>query len=376
MNILIIGTQSSIHDLKWITYLSSNSHHNFYFISETPIVSLSDEQRKQYADAGVLLLNDLPRFSLNNILKTLFGFLRLSYIVHQHKIDCAHVLFATPHIFWTTFFHIPVIVTTRGSDVLVVTKNLLERKKVIDKILCRLLTFNYNKSRFITCTSEIQKEFLENHFPLVKNKISVIRTGIDIDYIARQRNQSQRDDRFVIFSPRFIKPIYNILNQIKAIKKLPAEVQNNFKLIIVRSRHPNFQYENLVIDELKEVHFDYEIKEFMSNDVLIQTYLSSNLVIMTPLSDGTPNSALEAMACKKPLIVSDLQYDNALFNNTCLKADPKNIDDIMIKIKTAIENYPKSLIGNAFEAVTKHGDQKVEMKKIINLYEKVSANAS
>jgi len=97
---------------------------------------------------------------------------------------------------------------------------------------------------------------------------------------------------------------------------------------------------------------------------------------MTPLSDGTPNSALEAMACKKPLIVSDLQYDNALFNNTCLKADPKNIDDIMIKIKTAIENYPKSLIGNAFEAVTKHGDQKVEMKKIINLYENVSANAS
>jgi glycosyltransferase involved in cell wall biosynthesis len=376
MNILIIGTQSSIHDLKWITYLSSNSHHKFYFISETPVVPLSDKQRKQYADAGVILLNDLPRFSLNNILKTLSGFLRLSYIVHRYKIDCAHVLFATPHIFWTTFFHIPVIVTTRGSDVLVVTKNLLEQKTITAKILCRLLTFNYNKSLFITCTSEIQKEFLENHFPLLKNEISVIRTGIDIDYIARQKNQSQRDDRFVIFYPRFIKPIYNILNQIKAIKKLPAEVQNNLKLIIVRSRHPNFQYENLVIDELREVHFDYEIKEFMSNDVLIQTYLSSNLVIMTPLSDGTPNSALEAMACKKPLIVSDLQYDNALFNNTCLKADPKNIDDIMIKIKTAIENYPNSLISNAFEAVTKHGDQKVEMKKIINLYEKVSANAS
>ena len=43
---------------------------------------------------------------------------------------------------------------------------------------------------------------------------------------------------------------------------------------------------------------------------------------MIPTSDGTPNSALEAMLCKTPVIDGQANYDELIFNlNTVSKID-------------------------------------------------------
>jgi glycosyltransferase involved in cell wall biosynthesis len=49
---------------------------------------------------------------------------------------------------------------------------------------------------------------------------------------------------------------------------------------------------------------------------------------MTPISDGTPNSALEAMSARCPLIMPNLPYDKSIFEDCCFvlnNDDPKEL---------------------------------------------------
>lgn len=91
-------------------------------------------------------------------------------------------------------------------------------------------------------------------------------------------------------------------------------------------------------------------------------------MIHTPISDGTPNSALEAMAAKSPLILPEIGYDKDLFENACFyisENSPQLLADLIIK---AISKYPQELLANAFENVNKYGKREVEMMKLHSFY--------
>lgn len=371
MNILVIGTEKSIHDLKWISFLAQHSEHRFFFVSERPNKA-DGEYEEKYKSAGIELLDPLPPFSLSSVLSTIKGFRYLHAIIRVHKIDFVHVIFPTPHLYWMLFSKLPTIVSTRGSDVLVVIKSLIEGGGFKEKILLFLMKKNLIKTRAITCTSELQADFLRSHFPFLTNKISIVRTGIDIGFIERIQsiNQTERDKK-TIFSPRFFSPIYNILGQIKALKQLPGELQKNISVVFVRGKVYNKTYESQVLEALSQAKFLYEIIPYLTQEEMVRQYKEADVVIMTPFSDGTPNSALEAMAARKPLVISDLPYNSPLFDETCLKANPADENDIAKQVEIALTAYPQTYIEKGYRMVTLHGNQQTEMNKIIKLYQEI-----
>ena len=90
---------------------------------------------------------------------------------------------------------------------------------------------------------------------------------------------------------------------------------------------------------------------------------------MTPISDGTPNSALEAMAAKSPLIIADLPHlDQDLFDDTCIKYGGDDPKILAMLVDEAISNYPFDLVENAAISVETMGNRKTEMKKMERLY--------
>ena len=97
----------------------------------------------------------------------------------------------------------------------------------------------------------------------------------------------------------------------------------------------------------------------------------ASICIMTPISDGTPNSALEAMAAKCPLIISNLNYDIDLFHNTCIKLNSFEVTELKNKIETALLSYDQDLLNNAFKQVSIHGNRKIEMAKLEQIYQMV-----
>ena len=89
---------------------------------------------------------------------------------------------------------------------------------------------------------------------------------------------------------------------------------------------------------------------------------------MVPKSDGTPNTALEAMSCRTPLIMGDLKYDKKLFGGTFLKVNLTDVNDLTNKIILAIESPSKEMIERGYENVERYGNRVIEMEKLRNLY--------
>lgn len=373
MNILIIGNISSIHDEKWITFLSKNSKHSFYITHEEQNIPLSTNQVLHYQSCGVKILPNLPSFSLIQFWQSIKGWKQVYRYVKMYRIDCVHVIFPTPHIFWVNFLKTPLIVSTRGSDILVVVKDLIQQSSFKNKILLFLFDKNLKKSNYITCTSELQKKFLEENFTYTRNKISLVRTGIDVDFVDSILAPTKNENEIRIFSPRFFVPIYNLETIIEAIEKLPITIQSKIHLQLVEGKNIDLNYKNKILQQLSSVQFKYSVAKYFGKTELIEEYKQSDLVVMVPHSDGTPNSALETMLCKKPLIMSDLNYQSPLFNETCLLVNPTSVSELTKAIELALMNYPTNLLDRGREMTILYGNQKVEMRKIIDLYDALSS---
>jgi glycosyltransferase involved in cell wall biosynthesis len=372
MNILVIGNISSIHDEKWITFLSKNCNHSFYITQEDQNISLNENQIKNYQNCGVKILPNLPAFSLIQFWKSIKGWIQVYRNVKKYNIDCVHVIFPTPNIFWVNFLKKPLIVSTRGSDVLVVVKNLIQNSTFKNKILLFLFDKNLKKSNFITCTSELQIKFLEENFNYTRDKLTVVRTGVDVDFVDNVKVTTKSKDQIRIFSPRFFVPIYNIETIIEAIDNLPVSIKSMVHLQLVEGKNLDVNYKNKILQQLSSVQFKYSIVQYFDKTKLIEEYKQSDLVVMVPHSDGTPNSALETMLCKKPLIMSDLNYQSPLFSKTCLLVNPSNVIELTKAIELSLVDYPTNLLDRGREMTVLYGNQKVEMQKIIDLYNTLS----
>ncbi|MEY5040841.1 MAG: hypothetical protein RLZZ414_372 [Bacteroidota bacterium] len=374
MNILIIGNISSIHDEKWITFLAKNSEHKFFITQEKLNTPLKSSQIKNYQNLGVNILPNLPSFSILKFWESIIGWIKIKQWVKKYKIDSIHIIFPTPHIFWVQFLNLPLLVSTRGSDVLVVAKDLIQNKSLKNKLLLFLFNYNLKKSKFITCTSELQQKFLEENFKYTIHKITIVRTGIDIDFVDSIITPQITKNKIRIFSPRFFVPIYNLETIITAIDNLPEKFLNKIHLQLVEGKNIDEKYKIKILKLLQNVRFKYSIAKYFDKKELIEEYKTSDLVIMVPHSDGTPNSALETMLCKKPLIMSDLNYQSPLFNQTCLFANPSKTEDLTNTIEFALEKYPADLLEKAREMTVLYGNQKTEMNKIIEIYKQLDIN--
>ncbi|MBR9997630.1 MAG: hypothetical protein KFF73_01605, partial [Cyclobacteriaceae bacterium] len=85
---------------------------------------------------------------------------------------------------------------------------------------------------------------------------------------------------------------------------------------------------------------------------------------MTPRSDGTPVSAVEAMFYKRPLIIGPIEYDEEIFNEKVIRLGSWLAQELADKISSILGNGIKS-IDYSLTAV----DLTTNMKIIKEVYE-------
>jgi hypothetical protein len=381
-NILYIGDPNSIHDIKWISYFSDKpNHYKTYFIYEKQLNINFSETTQKLKSKNITLLKPISTFSLIQPFSTIKSIISINQHIKKLKIDITHILFASPHALWGIFLKTSFIITTRGSDVLKVIPSLkMEKgiKGIYFKLLFYLLKLSFKKANSITSTSYFQIEHIYDMFSV---KSELIKTGIPFNDIQKKKNQnllhpSLKNKKF-IFSPRFFSPIYNISIQIDAIKHLKKEIINTHIFVFIKGRNYDSSYALKIEKKLNSLSetlkINYVILNFLSQKEMWCYFQNTSLTIMTPISDGTPNSALEAMASKSPLIISDLPHlDKNLFSNTCKKFKGNNPEILAKEIELCISNYPSVLINNALRIVEQKGNRNIEMKKIEIIYESIN----
>ena len=377
ISIAYFAHPDSVHDCKWINHFAKR----YKVILFCPVNKKG--QQFIWLNKGIKVFSILPMFSALNFVKRNKTKRQIKQILEQEKITILHSMYAIPNALYADLVaennH---VITTRGSDILVEYSNTFQNPKTIQErisfpLMSLFLEKALHNSRIVTSTSLKQKKIIEKILHN-KDKAYLVRTGVDtgkFDIVAD--NNKNTSNEFVIFSPRSMKPIYNIDLLVKAVAHF---IENNnlenkkITLKIINDRTND--YTDYILDLVSKKPFLDFVKVLprMNGDEMIKEYNNSNLVVMIPKSDGTPVSAIETMLLKKPLILGALDYDEDLFNeNTVWKAKDFSIKEISNTIKE-VYNTPElaaQKIESAYTEAKQKANLDTSLETLHNFYQEV-----
>ncbi|KHJ37795.1 glycogen synthase [Pedobacter glucosidilyticus] len=224
-------------------------------------------------------------------------------VARFEKLDILHVHYAIPHasaafmakqILATYGIHIPVVTTLHGTDITLVGKDLTYKPVV---------TFSINKSDGVTAVSEDLKKATYDHFD-IQREIRVIPNFIDLQRFSLKAKDHFKKaiapfgERILVHTSNFrkVKRTQDVVHIFKQIlTKVPA------KLLMVGDGPERVNCEALC----RELEVCEHVRFLGKQDAVEEILSVSDLFLMPSESESFGLAALEAMACKVPVISSN-----------------------------------------------------------------------
>ena len=228
---------------------------------------------------------------------------KLVDVIRFEELDVLHVHYAIPHasaafmakqILKSYGINIPVITTLHGTDITLVGK---------DPSYNPVVTFSINQSDGVTAVSECLKRDTIGHFEVEKD-IRVIPNFIDLERFRLEPRDhfkkaiASEDEKIIIHTSNFRK-VKRVLDVIRVFHKIHEEIPA--KLLMVGDGPERANAESLC----RELNMDGSVR-FLGKQEAVEEILSvSDLFLMPSESESFGLAALEAMACKVPVVSSN-----------------------------------------------------------------------
>lgn len=228
---------------------------------------------------------------------------RLVDVVRFEKLDILHVHYAIPHasaafmakqILLTYGIYIPVVTTLHGTDITLVGR---------DRTFKPVVTFSINKSDGVTAVSQHLKDDTYRFFD-IENDIRVIPNFIDLNrFNLKAKDHFKKaiapsGEKIVIHTSNFrkVKRTDDVIRIFaKLVKEIPA------KLLMVGDGGERSYCEELA----RELGVGEDVRFLGKQDAIEEILSVSDLFLMPSESESFGLAALEAMACKVPVISSN-----------------------------------------------------------------------
>ena len=99
----------------------------------------------------------------------------------------------------------------------------------------------------------------------------------------------------------------------------------------------------------------------------------ADIIISVPSSDSSPASVYEAMACKTPVIISDLSwYEGKLQKDHDMFVVPvRNVEKLADTIIQVLIGSKQVHVNSAYEKIMKNINFEIENRKLENLYKRI-----
>jgi L-malate glycosyltransferase len=228
---------------------------------------------------------------------------RLVDVVRFEKLDILHVHYAIPHasaafmakqILLTYGIYIPVVTTLHGTDITLVGK---------DRTYKPVVTFSINKSDGVTAVSENLKEETYEFFE-VENDIRVIPNFIDLNRFNLKAKDhfkkaiAPNDEKILVHTSNFRK-----VKRTEDVVKIFAKVREKIpsKLLMVGDGGERSDCEQLC----RDLNVTEDVRFLGKQDAIEEILSVSDLFLMPSQSESFGLAALEAMACKVPVVSSN-----------------------------------------------------------------------
>lgn len=371
MNVLYLANPNDNHDLKWISYFVENKLvRGFLMPRESHKAPLGIKLQ-----AGSLeIVDSIPDFSILRFHQTLLTAIKIRRFIRKNEIHAIHILFAEPNALWClfrNFFSIPIIITCRGTDVLQTIPRTFQTRNLINLFVAPAYRLAFRRADYITGTSQQQLKSIFN-FSGRETNISIVRTGVDISRMLSDTSGffPLSDFSPYILFPRYIKPLYNHEFCLEAVALLPPEIKSAYKFVFVGKNCESQQatYQSFLEEKMKSIqHVDFIFLPEMQQESMFELYKRSSLVVMTPHSDGSPVSAMEAIVCGSNVILGPLQYDEEVFKAWTFHLKSWDATELA-RLMTNCLQEAKTKDVNAYVHLV---DRNKEMKKVAKIYESV-----
>lgn len=228
---------------------------------------------------------------------------RLVDVVRFEKLDILHVHYAIPHasaafmakqILLTYGIYIPVVTTLHGTDITLVGK---------DRTYKPVVTFSINKSDGVTAVSEnLRKDTYE--FFDIENDIRVIPNFIDLKRFNLQAKDhfkkaiAPAGEKILVHTSNFRK-VKRTEDVIRIFAKVREKVPS--KLLMVGDGGERSDCEQLC----RDLGVGDDTRFLGKQDAIEEILSVSDLFLMPSQSESFGLAALEAMACKVPVVSSN-----------------------------------------------------------------------
>ncbi len=229
---------------------------------------------------------------------------KLVDVVRFEKLDLLHVHYAIPHasaafmakqILKTYDIDIPVITTLHGTDITLVGR---------DPSYNPVVTFSINQSDGVTAVSEYLKNDTFKHFKISRD-IRVIPNFIDLTRFSLQPREHFKkaiapgDERILIHTSNFrkVKRISDVIDVFNRVQKVIPS-----KLLMVGDGPERVNAEQ----QCRDLGIGQDVR-FLGKQEAVEEILSvSDLFLMPSETESFGLAALEAMACKVPVISTNV----------------------------------------------------------------------
>jgi L-malate glycosyltransferase len=299
LRLCYISNPNSVHTRRWVSWFVKRGH---------TVVLLADVALKepwpeaQVIDLSKIFYAPIIRFPIWTV--WLRRFLRQWHpdILHAHRVNSAGWLAAA------SGFH-PYVVTPWGSDVY----QHPQRSRV-----ARLLAwYTLRHADLITTISAaIGDQVIQ--LGGRASKLSRVQFGVDLDIfspglttsegsIDLRRRLSLPDHSRLVLSARAVHPIYNLDIILQAMPQVHQGFPEAIFIFLNYNTNPDYkrQLDAMILELGLEAYIRW-LPQTSSRTEMAELYRLSEVVVSVPTTDGTPVSVMEAMACGKPVICSDL----------------------------------------------------------------------
>ena len=368
--IAVLGDANSIHVRRWVSYFAGHGHKMTLLVPEGVAVEPGYED-------GIAIERYAPqagwRFSQIGLIAS--G-LSLRRAVNRIRPDILQVHYLTLNGFraWMSGFH-PRVVTVWGNDVLIDP-----RRSARARLLARLAL---RSADLVTGGSQhlVKEAVAAGARP---ERTRYVHLGVDTDHFRpgdcppEFRSGLGVPGARVVLSPRAIAPLYRQDVVVEAFARLPAvtllvltlQGAQKSELAALRARADALG----VADRIR-------ILPRLAESELPDLYRLSDVVVSVPTSDGGPKTVVEALACGRPVVASDLPPNRewlADLDPGCL-VPVGDAAATAAAIGTVLARSPQQraeLADRGRAAVLERADQRLAMAEMEALYRRLAAPPS
>ncbi|MFC1920731.1 glycosyltransferase family 4 protein [Chloroflexota bacterium] len=195
----------------------------------------------------------------------------------------------------------PILLMSWGSDILI-----SPYKNKLNRFITRY-TINRSTMMLADCTTVRDKIIELSDYP--EERIVSFPWGVELSQFQsgnnnlKLREQLDWQDKKVVIFTRSLEPMYGIETLMETIKST-IEKDDNIRFLLVGNGSLSGKMSSFIEDDNLNEYVNQVGR--VDSTVLPDYYREADLYISTSYSDGTSISMLEAMACKLPVIVTDL----------------------------------------------------------------------